>query len=267
MYDKVLHKWLRIPYALHVKTVIPVTKPDATVLFIHGIGTSSAAWDQVIALLPNTIEVLAVDLLGFGNSPKPTWANYNAKTQAQALLATITRQLPRQKLIIVGHSLGALVAVEFTKRYPIVVESLILCSPPFYANDEDKAYSGEATLKEMYMMASRHPEEFVKISGMAARLGIINKEFAVDDQNVSSYMAALNASIINQTALADAQTIKKPMTIIHGSLDIVVISKNLKLLAQQSNVTLKTILVGHEMRGKYINTIVDEINAHVEKVK
>lgn len=263
MFDVLLHKWLHLPYALHVKTVKPAAKPTATILLIHGIGTSSAAWDDVIAGLPDDVEALAVDLLGFGQSVKPAWATYDAKTQAQALLTTISRQIPRQRLIIVGHSLGALVAVEFTKRYAFVVDSLILCSPPFYANDDKRVYSGEATLKELYKMATRHPEEFVKVSAMATKLGIINKEFAVDEENVSSYMAALQASIINQTSLADAQTITKPMTIIHGSLDIVVIGKNLKLLAQKDNVELKTILAGHEIRGRYVKVVIEEISKRV----
>jgi pimeloyl-ACP methyl ester carboxylesterase len=264
MLDVVLHKWLHLPYVLHVQIVKPVSKPTATVLFIHGIGTSSAAWDQVIAGLPNDVEALAVDLLGFGKSPRPGWASYDTKTQARALLATVSRQFPRQRLILVGHSLGALVAVEFTKRYPWLVESLILCSPPFYADDEARSvYSGEARLKQMYKLISRHPEEFVTVSAMAIKLGIINKEFAVDEENVSSYMAALNASIINQTALSDAQTIKKPMTIIHGSFDLVVINKHLKQLAQQDNVKLKTILAGHEIRGRYVSTIIAEIENSV----
>lgn len=259
MFDVLLHKWLRLPYALHVKAVKSSSKPTATVLLIHGIGTSSAAWDEVIAALPDGIEALAVDLLGFGESPKPSWARYDAKTQARSLLATISRQFPRQQLILVGHSLGALVAVEFTKRYPLLVSSLILCSPPFYASDDKRLYSGDATLKELYRMATRHPEEFVKVSALAMRLGIVNKDFAVDEQSVGAYMAALNASIINQTSLADAQAITKPITIIHGSLDLVVVTRNLKLLATHDNVTLKTILAGHEIRGKYVSTLTDEI--------
>jgi hypothetical protein len=111
-----LHKYLRIPYALHVHVVRKPRQARATVLFLHGIGTSGAAWDDVVKGLPKDVAVIAVDLLGFGKSPSPEWAKYSAATQARSLIATLLRLNIRQRLIIVGHSMGALVAVETANR-------------------------------------------------------------------------------------------------------------------------------------------------------
>jgi cis-3-alkyl-4-acyloxetan-2-one decarboxylase len=79
--------------------------------------------------------VIVVDLLGFGDSPKPDWATYDARTQAQSLAKTLLGLGLTQRVVLVGHSMGSLVAVEFAKRYPALVKALVLCSPPLYNVD------------------------------------------------------------------------------------------------------------------------------------
>jgi len=106
MQDRLIHRWLHIPYALHTRVINAKVKPIATVLFIHGMGNSGRAWNKVIDKLPNDIRVVTIDLLGFGQSPRPAWAVYSAKTQARSVLATLLRLRLQGPVIIVGHSLG-----------------------------------------------------------------------------------------------------------------------------------------------------------------
>lgn len=72
MLDVILHKWLRIPYALNVYSNRRVKRARASVLFIHGIGNSGAAWKQVVNKLPDDINIMTIDLLGVGKSPHPS---------------------------------------------------------------------------------------------------------------------------------------------------------------------------------------------------
>lgn len=260
MLDTALHRWLRIPYTLHVGTRRRAKKPVATVVLIHGIGSSSAMWDDVVAGLPENVEVLTIDLLGFGKSSRPAWAIYNAKTQARSVIATLLKVAPRGRIILVGHSLGALVAVEVAKRYPLLVRSLVLCSPPFYQTDleEQRLPNRDQLLRRLYVQAQRYPEQIVAISALALKYGLVNKAFDVTSDNVDTYIAALEANIINQTSLEDAKTLRQPTTIIHGMLDPVVIRKNLKAVAKaNSNVTFKQIVAGHEITGLYTKAVID----------
>ena len=87
MLDTIIHRWLKVPYALHAEVFASEQKSIATILFIHGIGDKGRAWDEVIAKLLKNLKVVTVDLLGFGQSPSPSWAVYRARTQARSVLA------------------------------------------------------------------------------------------------------------------------------------------------------------------------------------
>src|SRR5688572_20851458 len=122
---------LRIPYALHVRqNRLGATR--LTVLFLHGLGGTGDIWDPIIARLPHDVGIVTIDLLGFGKSPKPSWAEFNVKTQARSIAATFLKHRLVGPVIIVGHSMGALVAVELARKYPRIVKGLVLCNPPFY---------------------------------------------------------------------------------------------------------------------------------------
>lgn len=254
MWDKVAHKWLKIPYTLHVRTDQKVKSPRATVVFLHGIGNSGASWDDVTKKLPTDVRLVTIDLLGFGESKQPRWAKYDVALQARAVLATYFKLRITGQVIIVGHSLGGLIAVEIAKRYPLLVKELILYGPPFYKVDEVKRRivpSADAMLRELYRLVQRHPEEFLQIATIAVKFGLANKTFGVNSDNVEVYMNALEASIINQTSLNDAITLRVPTHILYGRFDTVVVSKNLRYLENHnSNVHLTAVTAGHEVIGK-----------------
>ncbi|MDB5187094.1 MAG: lipase 1-like protein [Candidatus Saccharibacteria bacterium] len=269
MWDKIIHQWLRVPYTLHVSVDRKVKKPRATVVFIHGIGHSGDAWQQIIPHLPKNIRIISIDLLGFGQSPKPHWPIYSVRLQARMAIATILRMRINGPLILVGHSLGALVSVEIARRYPLLIRSLVLCSPPFYKQDlvaRKLLPHGDNILKDVYKAIHKYPEQFVKISMLAVKYGLVNKSFNVTNDDVHSYMGALEASIINQNSLRDAIKLKKRMRIIHGVLDPVVIGKNLKTLVKKNpKASLNTVIAGHEISGQYVPAVIkaidDAINA------
>ena len=271
MIGTIVHRYLRVPYTLHVQHIHKPKKPRGVVLFIHGIGNSGDAWSEVIEKLPRDVGVIAIDLLGFGDSPKPEWAVYSAKVQARSVLATYFKLRITSPVIIVGHSLGSLVAIEIAKRYPLIVKSLILCSPPLYDTAEVKKrfdVRPDSLLRQLYSSAYERPDEFVKLSSVAMKYNLINKSFNVTSDNVASYMATLQTMIINQTSLHDAQAIKVPTTIIHGTLDPVVIAKNLKLVVRTNpHVALTSVLAGHEVRGLFVGAVVRAVQQHLPPKK
>ena len=263
MLDTIAHRWLRIPYTLNVRYADKPKKPRGTVLFIHGIGNTGSAWEEVIERLPRDVAVVSIDLLGFGDSPSPSWALYNAKTQARSVLATLLKLRLAGQVILVGHSLGSLVSIEVAKRYPLLVKSLILCSPPLYTTVQKSSLlpSSESLLRQLYTSAAERPDNFVKLAAIAMKYDLINKSFNVTPDNVDSYMATLRSIIINQTSLQDAQKLSIPTTIIRGTLDPFVVTKNLKNLAKANkNVRLKSTIAGHEVRGLFVPAIVKAID-------
>lgn len=121
--------------------------------------------------------------------------------------------------------------------------------------------NSDAILKNLYRKVQQYPDQFLKISTLAKKHGLVNKAFSVTQDDVGSYMGALEASIVNQTSLEDAKQLKKPMTIIHGTLDPVVLGRNLKELSQANpQVTVRTIVAGHEVKGRYVPSLLKIIN-------
>lgn len=270
MFDTILHRWLKVPYGLNVRHNQRPAKPRATVLLIHGIGNSGEAWADIVTQLPNDIRVITIDLLGFGNSPRPKWAMYNAKTQASSVLATLFKLRLTGQVTIVGHSLGALVGVEVARRYPLLVKSLILCSPPFYQVDDSKRLlpRSDKVLRKLYESVRENPEQFLKLSAFAMRYKLINNSYNVTEENVDSYMAALEAMIINQTSFTDVQRLRTPITIIRGTLDPFVIGRNLKQITKdRSNVQLRTVVAAHEVRGLFVPAVVKAITESITSPK
>jgi pimeloyl-ACP methyl ester carboxylesterase len=262
-FDKIYHKWLKFPYILNCTDSGSANDAQVTIAFIHGIGNSSATWDSVIRRLPKGTRSIAVDLLGFGKSPKPDWALYNARTQARSVAATLIQRGVRGKVILVGHSLGALVAIEIANRYKFAVRGAVLCSPPLYKpsdSDKQSGYSPDEVLRRLYRQVGRHPKLFTKVSRLAIKYKLANKSFSVDESNIAMYVATLETAIINQTSLADSKKIAVPTSIIHGRFDPLVITANLRFaVAANSNIRLFHVNSGHDLNAAYEEKLVSII--------
>ena len=258
--DIVMHRWLRIPYALHVTRFRSPKKARETIVLLHGIGTSSRVWDDLIAHLPKDVRVIGIDLLGFGKSPRPPWSRYDANEQARAVSMTLLREGLSRKAVLVGHSLGALVSVAIARKYPLMVRRLVLCSPPFYGPNTGRMLSRETILKDMYNIARKNPERLVNLSPILVKLGLTSKVLDINKDNVGAYMAALGSSIINQNSLDDARKLRTPTRVLHGAFDPVVIGRHITNLAKENpKVSGKMVPAGHEMMGVYVKVLAEEL--------
>jgi pimeloyl-ACP methyl ester carboxylesterase len=97
------------------------------VLLIHGAGASSAIWMMVMARLARFTRAVAIDLPGHG--PSPAWPGTEPPTltdyrDAAGELAAMVGLGPS---VVVGHSMGALVAIEAALAWPDKVTALVLC--------------------------------------------------------------------------------------------------------------------------------------------
>jgi pimeloyl-ACP methyl ester carboxylesterase len=88
------------------------------VLLIHGFGNSIYVWRNVAPALEGSCRVVAVDLKGFGRSPKPEDGHYSVYDQA-ALIRDFVIARDLRDVTLVGHSFGggaALVATLFLQE-------------------------------------------------------------------------------------------------------------------------------------------------------
>lgn len=104
---------------------VPTDGGSPRLVFLHGLGATHRYW--TCATLP--VEGAAyVDLLGFGNSPRPL-VRYTPGRHLSALRATLASA---KRFVLVGHSLGAALALAYAVRYPDDVEALLLLSLPHF---------------------------------------------------------------------------------------------------------------------------------------
>jgi len=106
------------------------TKPrKRTVLLLHGKNFNMQYWDSTMTGLVNLgFDVIAVDQVGFGKSSMPH--NYQYTFQQLAInTKTLLDTLSVDSAIILGHSMGGMLAIRFAIMYPERVERLILEDP------------------------------------------------------------------------------------------------------------------------------------------
>jgi pimeloyl-ACP methyl ester carboxylesterase len=105
------------------------------VAFLPGIGATTRYWELVVGPLADRARLLLVDLLGFGRSPKP-WTTYSVDRHVAELHRVLTPAVRDGPLTLVGHSLGARLAVAYAARYPAQVARLVLVSMPYFGGEE-----------------------------------------------------------------------------------------------------------------------------------
>ncbi|MBF1033728.1 MAG: alpha/beta hydrolase, partial [Candidatus Nanosynbacter sp.] len=198
--------------------------------------------------------VIAIDMLGFGNSPKPDWKTYNVHDQAASIAATLRREFINHVDVVIGHSMGSLAAVELAKQYPKLSKSLILCSPPiYYPRVDEKIHHPEKILRTLYEFFNSHPRSSKRFLQFADRHNIWpDAGFKVDEVTSESFLIALNTAIINQTTMSDIAELTLPIAILSGKLDPLIVERNLKKLAKDHNNITHTSMATqrHEITDK-----------------
>jgi len=100
-------------YPCHLQQ--PLTE---TLVLLHGWGSASNAWQPLLPALQNMANVISIDLPGFGESPQiPEFT-------LEAVAELIAAVLP-EKCVLIGWSLGGMIAVQLAARYPQKISRVI----------------------------------------------------------------------------------------------------------------------------------------------
>ena len=98
----------------------------AALVLLHGIGSNAVSWQRQLSAFPNR-RVLAWNAPGYGNSSHLQEAAPDAGAYARVLTHWL-EALGIQRIDLVGHSLGCLIAARFAADHPERVASLTLAS-------------------------------------------------------------------------------------------------------------------------------------------
>ena len=85
-------------------------------ILIHGVGLKLESWNAQIQYLKKYFDVIAIDLPGHGESEILESRDVNIDLYSEAI-KSFTDEIIQKKFIIIGHSLGALIALDYIKKY------------------------------------------------------------------------------------------------------------------------------------------------------
>lgn len=115
---------------LHVHEDGPDNAPLA--LMIHGWSSSWYALSPLFEDLASRFHVIAVDLPGYGESPRlpqrttiPDYADF---------LAKFARQITDKPITVIGHSMGGMTGITMALRHPGLLERLVAICPTISGN-------------------------------------------------------------------------------------------------------------------------------------
>ncbi|HEX7834744.1 MAG TPA: alpha/beta hydrolase [Pseudolysinimonas sp.] len=256
-----LRDLIRRPPHLHVAADTGAGTP---VVMIHGIASSSVTFERLIPLVEPYHRVIAIDLLGFGESPAPVDAEYTIDEHTAALTRTLRALRLREPFVLVGHSMGALIAGRYAANRGGDVKKLVLISPPIYPPTATIGDAGSRTAMDLYFRAYqylRENKEFtMRAAAQLARLSPIKNLLDVSERNWRAFALSLQNSIETQTILSDLAEVRVPVELIYGSLDPLLAPAGIKIVSQLRNVTAHRVDASdHVIRNRLARVVATAI--------
>jgi pimeloyl-ACP methyl ester carboxylesterase len=195
------------------------------IVLLHGIGSRAASWNTQLERWSARYRVVAWEAPGYGSSDDLTAPEPEAADYADAL-AELLYVLEIQRPIVVGHSLGALIAGTFAARYPDAACGLALLSVACgYGHlsliDRERRFSARADdLRTLGMdgLAEKRSSAVLSPHASAELRARVRETMATLRE--SGYLAALRM-LTNADLLAVTPKIRIPTLVACGAEDAV----------------------------------------------
>jgi len=215
--------------------VVPSNPNSKTILLLHGKNFNGYYWKDVAArLLAKGFRVIIPDQVGWGRSDKPNihYSFHMLASNNRMLLDS----LGIRKVIVIGHSMGGMLAARFTLLYPGIVEKLILENPigledyktfvPYqslekiFLKEKNATYESYKKYQQTYYPVWKDEyEQYVK-----AQAEVLQQP---DFENTAFVNAITFQMIYEQPVCYEFNLIKTPTLLIIGQADRTIVGKDL----------------------------------------
>ncbi|HEY0679679.1 MAG TPA: alpha/beta hydrolase [Chitinophagaceae bacterium] len=162
------------------------------VIFLHGITDSWHSFESVLSYLPKNIHAFAISQRGHGDSEQPS-SDYQPKDFANDVAAFIKKK-NLGSAIVVGHSMGGMVAQQFAVLHPKLLKGLVII-------DSDAYFKENPGMPEFY-------QEVLKLTGS------IDKKF-MDDFQAATLAKPIDSAYFK---LLVAEGMKCPVRVFQAAL-------------------------------------------------
>jgi pimeloyl-ACP methyl ester carboxylesterase len=164
-------------------------KSRSPMLFLHGFGSALNQWQENLLPLSQSRAVYALDLVGFGGSEKAI-APYKVSFWVEQVYE-FWQTFVGEPIVLVGHSLGALVALTAAIAHPDMVQRLVLVTLPAarqellprlpgwvqsVANEMEGMFASPLLIQPLFKVIARP-----KVIGAILRAVYVNPERVTED--------------------------------------------------------------------------------------
>ncbi|GGH78836.1 pimeloyl-ACP methyl ester carboxylesterase [Filimonas zeae] len=198
------------------------------VVLLHGFGEDSRVWNNQIAWLEQSFQVIAPDIPGSGGSDRlHDLPEAGIEEYADAMYALL-QQEHITRCTLLGHSMGGYIALALAQKHPDIINGLGLVHSTAFADNEEKKANRQRGIQMMdqyggaAFLKTTIPNLF-SVSYKMTNADEINKlieqgnEFST--QSLQQYYYAMMTRPDRSSVLTE---IKKPVLFIAGTEDVAV---------------------------------------------
>ncbi len=151
-----------------------------TFVLIHGLGASLYCFRLIIPILAKHGRVIALDLPGFGQSEKRLDLSYDIDQQAERI-GLFCEALKIRDAIVVGSSMGGLLAFYLALKKPDLVGHLVTISPALYV----RTFVPQWVMRKSWFMG-----RMLNAAVMARALkSVVARHELIDQDVISNYLS------------------------------------------------------------------------------
>jgi pimeloyl-ACP methyl ester carboxylesterase len=137
-----------------------------TIVFVHGWTCDSSSWDAQVPAFAGDYRVITLDLPGHGRSGSPAGGKLSMDLFARAVDA-VRAEAGAERIVLVGHSMGAPVIRQYAHLYPDRVAGLV-------------AVDGPLDMRAFNDLPPNFPPPLTGPEGLEAREGMIRSMFIAE---------------------------------------------------------------------------------------
>jgi pimeloyl-ACP methyl ester carboxylesterase len=184
-------------------------------IWLHGWGQSHQAFLTLLQQLEPDKDHLIIDFPGFGHSPMPsiTWGTEEYAHQLNKLIKRVIP--PHKKIVLIGHSFGCRVAIQYHYFYPENLQGLI--------------FIGGAGLQKRRSVFQRIQRSLIKATLQIAKqfdhlfpthfADKVRQRFGSSDYLQAGFLRPILSRVVSEDLSERAKSIRLPVLLLYGELD------------------------------------------------
>lgn len=225
-----------------------ITGKGEPIVLLHGYLASSHYFKWVQKRLEKDYRIIALDLLGFGRSPKP--GSYGYPEQLEAIRATLRHLGISLPVTLVGHSMGALIALRYANAFPNDISKLMLFNPPMYASTKQAVTTFKKSGRhyQMLLYSPLRDRYWAALKTLPRSISRRRQPLNLTDivrASPGARRGSYENIILKAAFFPDLETAGHKTLLVVGKYDRHVYQENLGTRTLPSNVTLKIVETGH----------------------